>query len=117
MDDYYVLRLMNLSILSIIICPFGNIIFPGLIFWRFQENPAIKSIGKKIFVFQLVMTAILFFVSGVICHFVGRGNGVVPIPVYINYTLIVLLSVGVVMSNSLQLDRKFQAPYYFSIMP
>ena len=46
------LKLMNFSILTMLIIPLGNIIFPSIIFFRNRDDEMVNTVGKKNFKFS-----------------------------------------------------------------
>ncbi|SMG37793.1 protein of unknown function [Marivirga sericea] len=53
------LKLINLSALAVIVIPFGNIIFPSILWNRNRENRAINQTVKYIINFQIIWSLIL----------------------------------------------------------
>ncbi len=102
-DIYIKVKLQNFSILSVILIPFGNLIFPAIIFFRHREDPQIKVLGKKILSFQLMSTILLFIVTVFIFHTIGRGPGAIPLPVFISYPMYILVSVSTVIYTSMHM--------------
>ena len=65
LKDYRYVKLMNLSILSYLVMPLANIVFP-LIIWRQQkEDKLAKELGAKLISFQIWWTlmSILVFIA------------------------------------------------------
>ncbi len=64
-DDMAILKLLNTSILSFIIIPFGNIIFPSFIYWKYR-NRSFRKAAESIISFQILwtlLTSILLILS------------------------------------------------------
>ena len=113
-DDYlHKVRLMNFSILSVFLLPFGNLILPTLIFLFNREDDGVNSLGRKIISFQIVATPVLFFLTVIIFMVVGRGNGAIPLPVFIWYVLFVSFSILIVILTSISLDKERDCPKFF----
>ncbi len=112
-DDLRKLKLLNFSILSVFIIPFGNIILPTLVFLRHRSITSVNEVGRKIISFQIVTSVILFLVSVVIFLLVGRGHGQVPMPVFICYAMIVLVNIIIVFRTSKDIDNKKEVLPFF----
>jgi len=112
-DDLKKLKLLNFSILSVFIIPFGNILLPTLVFLRHRSRESVNVIGRKIISFQIVTSVILFLLSVVIFLLVGRGNGQVPMPVFICYAMIVLVNIIIVFRTSKEIDTKKEVLSFF----
>ena len=111
--DVNILKLLNFSILSVLLVPFGNLILPTLIFLRNKTNKHVNEAGRKIIGFQIVATFFLFFLSVLIFLFVGRGNGAIPLPVFISYSMIVLVNCLIVIRTSLDIDQNKEVLKFF----
>ena len=96
---------MNFSILSILFIPFGNLLFPLIIFLLNRKDFQTKVIGRKIIFLQIFLTFFYAILCVVLFLFIGRGNGAVPVPVLIAYPTIVLISVGVVIYTALNMNE------------
>ena len=48
------LKLMNFSVLTMLLLPFGNLIFPAIIYFRNRDDGKVNTIGKKILNFQIL---------------------------------------------------------------
>lgn len=112
-DELKKLKLLNFSILSVFIIPFGNIILPTLVFLRHRSINTVNNVGRKIISFQIVTSVILFLVSVVIFLLVGRGNGQVPLPVFICYTMIVIVNIIIVIRTSQELNNNKEVLSFF----
>lgn len=55
------LKMINLSILSMFICPFGNLIFPYLLWQRRKSQKLADTFGKRIVNFQILWTVAMCF--------------------------------------------------------
>ena len=105
--------LMNLSILGVLMVPFGNLIFPGLIYFTYQKDDQMQRIGKRIFRFQLIVTLVLFYLTFLIFMNIGRGSGAIPTPVIICYLMYTVVSLVVVTLTHLHITKTEQAPKFF----
>lgn len=114
--DINTIRILNFSILSVLLIPFGNIILPTIIYLRHKKNKAINKAGRKIIGFQIVSSFILFFLSVLIFLFVGRGNGAIPIPVFISYCMIVVVNSLIVIRTAIDIDQEKEILNFFPII-
>ncbi len=100
-DIYSKVKLQNFSILSVMLIPFGNLIFPALIFFIHRKDKQIQIIGKKILSFQMISTFLLFFVTFIIFATLDRGFGAIPLPVFVCYIMYVLSGLSTVIYTSI----------------
>ncbi len=112
-EYWHKVRLMNFSILSVFLLPFGNVILPALIFLFNRHDEGVNTLGRKIISFQLIATPVLFFFTAIIFMVVGRGNGAIPLPVFIWYVLFVSFSILIVILTSLSIDKNRNCPKFF----
>lgn len=112
-DDIIKVQLLNFSILSVLLVPFGNLILPTFIFLLNKTNNKVASIGKRIIRFQLLTTVVLFYLTVLIFMNIGRGSGAIPTPVVICYVMYVLVSAFIVFRTFVHLQREQKAPNFF----
>lgn len=112
-SDLNKIKLLNFSVLSVLLLPFGNIILPLLIFLRHRGNPKVNKAGRKIISFQIIATLILFLLTVFIFLFVGRGNGAIPLPVFICYSMIALVNCAVVIRNAWAINTNREILNFF----
>lgn len=86
---------LNISVLSVLIVPFANLILPVIIFWRNRTNLAINTAGRKIISFQLLWTLctllLMLIVPAVLAFlFTSLQGSSIPlaIPVYISAVVV-----------------------------
>lgn len=103
--DVSKLRLLNFSILSVLIIPFGNIILPVLIFWLYKADQYVNRNGRKIIGFQVVVTFVVIFLTGFMFLILGRGNGAIPLPVFIVYALLGITNMIIVIRTSIEINQ------------
>ncbi|WMN11311.1 helix-turn-helix domain-containing protein [Marivirga salinae] len=53
------IRLINLSALALIVIPFGNIIFPFILWRKHHKDQIVNNAGKSILNFQIIWTLVL----------------------------------------------------------
>lgn len=99
------LKLMNLSILSVIVIPFGNIIFPFLIFLTNRKDHLINTKGKRILSFQILISLTLPFFMIFIALFFGRGNGQVPLYVFLPYMVFASINLVVSIMTAIRINQ------------
>ncbi|MEO0340373.1 MAG: DUF4870 domain-containing protein, partial [Bacteroidota bacterium] len=105
-SDIGKIKLLNLSVLSVLVIPFGNLILPALLFIRHRSNKTVNQVGRKIISFQIITTVFLFFLTVILFLSIGRGNGAVPLPIFICYALIVAINSFVVIRTAIDIDQQ-----------
>lgn len=100
------LKLINFSILTMLVIPFGNIIFPSIIFFRNRKDGKINTIGKKILSFQILSMFFLPFFFGIISLFIGKGNGGFQTPFYIYYVTYGIGNIIIVIHTSIKINQE-----------
>jgi len=97
-------KLINISVLTSLIIPFGNIIFPWILIYRTKELKA-KELGKKILSFQLIYTFILCTLM-IVSPFIQKAFSI-KIPLFIIF-LVVLKSFNIFITfkNGSSLTQK-----------
>ncbi len=100
------LKLMNFSVLTMFIIPFGNIIFPAIIYLNNNGDEKIKTIGKKILNFQILSMLILPFVLIILFLFIGRGYASgLPITLISAYLTYGLVNIIITIHTSIQINE------------
>ena len=112
-SDLNKLKLLNFSILSVLLIPFGNIILPSLILILHRSNQVVNQIGRKIISFQIIITAFLFFLSVIIFSSIGRGNGAIPLPVFICYVMMAMVNFFIVIRTAMEINQKKEVLKFF----
>ena len=88
------IRLINLSILSFLGIPFGNIIFPLLLWRKYRKSELVDEIGRKIVNTQIIFSATL---SILLClsPFIGRtffsNSPVILIVLFVAYAINIMI--------------------------
>lgn len=104
-DELGKLRLMNLSILTVILIPLGNLLFPTLIFLFNKKAKKVNTLGRKIISFQILSTLFLFLSTIILFIVFGRGNGAIPMPVFICYLIYVLICSITVIHSAIGINN------------
>ncbi|MEO1032718.1 MAG: helix-turn-helix transcriptional regulator [Bacteroidota bacterium] len=112
-SDLNKVKLLNFSVLSVLLVPFGNIILPTLICLYHRANKNVNRIGRKIIGFQIVTTLILFFLTVIIFLTTGRGNGAIPLPVFICYSMIAMVNIIIVVRTAVDIVKKREVLKFF----
>ena len=107
---FHPVKLMNLSALSMIILPLGNIILPLLVFLRKPGNSEVETKGRKILSFQILYTlsTLVFIViaSVVMLLFFERLRGS-QVPIFVPlYFLSVLVNICITMKLAVKLGKE-----------
>jgi len=100
------LQLLNFSVLTMLILPFGNIIFPSIIFYVNRNHALMNSVGKKILSFQIISMLALPFMLFLLFLFLGRGNGAVPLPITISYAVYGLVNIIISIKTSIEIKNE-----------
>ncbi len=98
------IRMINLSVLSFLGIPFGNIILPIILWKKNQKSELVDKIGRRIINFQIIFSAILSILL-CISPFIGRqffSN--TPIILYVLF-LAYLFNIVIVCLTALKLQR------------
>lgn len=85
-DDKLIVKFINLSTLCFLLIPFGNLLFPTIIWYKNRKSAMVDLNGRRMINFQILWTAILCF-SLCLTPFIGIGKHW-PIPLI----LVVLFS-------------------------
>ncbi|WP_394746751.1 helix-turn-helix domain-containing protein [Spongiimicrobium salis] len=112
-DDFHKVKLMNFSILSVLLIPFCNIILPTLIFLANKSNKHVNSIGRRILSIQILSTFLLSGLAISLFFIIGRGNGAIPKPVPIIYFIYTSVNIIIVIHTSIAIDKKKQILKFF----
>lgn len=97
-------KLINISVLSSLIIPFGNIIFPSILTYQTKE-PLAKEIGKNIISIQIVYTVVLSLLM-IVSPFLQKAIST-RIPLFLIF-LIVMQSTNMILifKNGASLSQK-----------
>ena len=112
--EFEKVKLLNLSIMSLLLIPFGNLIVPTLVFLYNRTDRKVNTLGRKILSFQILHSLLLFFLLFVLFISIGRGNGQIPLPVAIVYITNVFINSIVVIVTSIQINQKKE---FFRFVP
>ena len=100
------LKLMNFSVLTMLIIPLGNIIFPAIIFFKNRDGEKVNTIGKRILNFQIFSMLLLPFFFTILFLFVGRGYAGIPITFIISYLTCGLANIIITIHTSIQINEQ-----------
>lgn len=97
-------KLINVSVLSSLVIPFGNIIFPSILTYKTKE-PEAKALGRNIISFQILYSFILGILL-ILSPFVQKAF-LIQFPLFL-IVLIVLkcINVFIIIKNSASLNQK-----------
>ncbi|MFK7908438.1 MAG: helix-turn-helix domain-containing protein [Chitinophagales bacterium] len=104
-----ILKLMNISALTALLLPFGNIIFPLIVFLKNKEDAEVNLQGRKILSFQIVWVLLTFLllVLGTILllsFFEGFRGSQVPVSVPL-YFISAIANAFIVLYIGVTLDK------------
>jgi transcriptional regulator with XRE-family HTH domain len=101
------LKLMNFSILTMLVFPFGNIIFPAIVYFKNNNgDEKVKTIGKKILNFQILSMLLLPFVLVLLFLFIGKGYAGLPLTFILSYLTYALANIIITIHTSIQINEK-----------
>jgi uncharacterized Tic20 family protein len=87
------------------VVPFGNIIFPAIIFFRNRGNVKVKTIGKRILNFQILSMLALPFAIIILLLLIGKGYGGLPMTLIILYFIYGLANSIITIHTSIQINE------------
>lgn len=102
-------KLMNLSILTVIFIPFGNLISPTIIFFLYRKHYKVNTLGRKIISLQILNTLAMFFLAIIIYVTIGRGSELIPLPISICYVIYALISSIIVVYTAIVMNNPKEA--------
>ncbi len=111
--DFHKVKLINFSILIVLLIPFGNLILPTILFFFHRSDEYVNSLGRKIISAQILITFVLSVVSIFIFLIMGRGNGAIPKPVFVIYLMYTITTILIVIRTSKEIDTKKEVLKYF----
>lgn len=98
------IKIINISIFSFFILPFGNIIVPSILILK-SKNETTKSIGKDIVSVQIVwtvITCVLLIISPIIQRWLSIKTSLI----YIVLALLISINIFIVFKNAISLATK-----------
>lgn len=102
--DFNQVKIINLSALSFIIIPFGNIILPSILTYK-SKDERIKSFGKNIISIQIIwtlVTSVLMIISPFLQNLIS-----VKIPIIISFLVLLMsLNIIIIIVNGIYLTKK-----------
>ena len=99
-----ILSLINISALSLVIVPFGQLIFPFFIWWKHRQAPKVDRVGSRILSFQLLWSLITYPLLSA-APFVNRWLKTDLPLIFIVLILSFALNVFVVLRTNAQLQK------------
>jgi len=104
------IRLINLSVLSCLVIPFGNIIFPIILWRRYRKSKFVDEIGRRIINFQIIWSialCILLCISPFISKIFFPSIKLILIVLFVLY----VVNIVIVCNTAMKLQHK-----YFNIL-
>ncbi len=97
-------KLINISALSFLILPFGNLIIPAILTYNTKDIKA-KKLGKNVLSIQIIWTVILA-VSIITAPFIQLAFAI-KIPLFIIFLLLLFcINIIIIVKNSVSLNQK-----------
>ncbi|UII77825.1 helix-turn-helix domain-containing protein [Flagellimonas sp. HMM57] len=101
-----ILKLMNFSVLTMFLVPFGNIVFPAIILFNNRSDVKVKTIGKRILNFQILSMLILPFVLVLLFLLIGKGYAGLPLTFILSYLSYGLANIIITIHTSIQINEE-----------
>jgi len=98
------IRLINLSVLSFLAIPFGNIILPLILWRRNRKSKFVNEIGRRIVNFQIIFSvtlSLLLCISPFISNVFFSNTSVILIVLFLAYAV----NIAIVCSIAMKLQR------------
>lgn len=98
------IKIINISVFSFLILPFGNIIVPTILTFK-SKNETTKSLGKEILSLQIVwtvITCVLLIISPLIQRWLSFEISLI----YIVLALLISINIFIVFKNAISLATK-----------
>ncbi|RYU93016.1 alpha/beta fold hydrolase [Emticicia agri] len=118
-EDPTFLQILNLSALSIWLIPFGNLILPFFLWWRYRDTiVGVRKVGRQLIRFQIIWTCLLYGILAItLAISLIRPEGMSPFfPVYLllGAGFLFLTNTVLIIIASFQL-RNGRQPFYTKI--
>lgn len=97
-------KIINISVFSFLIIPFGNIIIPTILTFR-SKNETTKSLGKEIISIQIIWTVIMCLLL-IISSFIQHWLSIKISLIYIVLSLFFSINIFIVIKNAISLATK-----------
>ena len=115
-DHISILRYINLSVLGFFIFPFGNILFPFLLWKKNKSSEIIEQVGREIINIQILWS--LVFCTGLsISPFIDKGFSLSTPLIFIVLIVGVILNICLISYQSNLINRKdldsIKSPIHF----
>lgn len=106
------IKIMNMTCLSFLIIPFGNLIFPTYLWFKHRENDEVDQLGRKILNFQITWFLCLALISIflILAQYYFRFNFI-----FWGLILMVLLNVIAIIRASIQISKNDKNIYKTAI--
>lgn len=119
-DDPTFLQILNLSALAIWLIPFGNLIVPVMLWWRYRDTiVGARELGRQLLRFQLIWTCLTYGTLAIaLTLLLIRPEGMDPffaIYLMIGIGLLLLFNTIVIIIASFQI-RNGRQPFYTKIL-
>lgn len=100
------LKLMNFSVLTMLVIPFGNIIFPAIVYFINRDDGKINTIGKKILNFQILSMLVLPFFLVILFLLLGAGHGALTMTFIFSYLTYGFVNIIITIQTSIQINEE-----------
>ncbi len=113
------LKAINFSVFCVIIIPLGNLIFPSILYWKYNLTKSINLMGRKIISFQIIWTfssLFMLLISPFLRHPMNSlfGNEIftaAKMPLLM-YVVLVAFNVLITIKTASTINRKENIPSF-----
>lgn len=117
-DEFAILRLINLSALLVFILPLANIIMPLMLWIKSRHLPLVNVTGRKIISFQILWTLGTFLMVILIHMFLKSltrsvSIGHLPPTIFLVYFIFLTINLIFVIRTAIQLSKEKTKIYSF----
>ena len=103
-DSIKRVKLINISVLTSLLIPFGNLIFPAILTYKSKDEKA-KEFGKEILSIQIIYTVILGILL-IISPFIQKAFSI-KIPLFLLILMIMkCINLYIILRNGASLNQK-----------
>lgn len=118
-EEIIKLKTINLSALSLVLIPLGNLIFPLIFYWKYRSTKSINVMGKKIISIQIIWTFFCLFIlliSPFLRHPLNSAFGneiftAAKMPLLM-YVVLVVFNVIITVKTAITINKEKKVPVF-----
>lgn len=103
-SDSLSIKIINLSALSLFIIPFGNILFPIIIWYKKRQSKIVDETGRRIINFQIIWSILLCILLSVSPFLGDKIPSPIPLILIILFTAM-LINIMIISFTAISLQR------------